>query len=100
MTYNLDSLTFTNDFCFIELNNGSTIILNMIDEQIGVNGTESDINQISMAVIDTDGEQTRTGSVIGLSNEYYALKTEYKDYEGKVLTKDNIKYCTLEVFDD
>lgn len=100
MTYYLKEMTFTKDFCFIELNNGITIALNMLDEQISVDGAEADINQINIAVITNEGEQIKASGVIGMSNEYFSLNTEYKEYLGYILNKDNIKYCTLEVADD
>lgn len=100
MTYNLSSVTFTNDFAFIELNSGDTIVLNIIDEQIMSGNDEISINQINMAVITNDGEQLNTNCIIGMPDSHYSLKTDYKEYLGQVLNKDNIKYCTLEVKDD
>ena len=100
MTYNLDSLTFTNDFAFVELENGTVIVLNIVDEQLGSATGDVIINQINMAVITNDGEQIPSGCVIGIPDEYYTIKTNYKEYVGQPLTKDNLKYCTLEVADD
>lgn len=100
MTYKLETLTFTNDFAFIELNSGIVIVFNIVDEQLDSVTGEVNINRINMAVIDENGEQTSTGCIIGLPSKYYSINTDYKEYEGLPLTKDNLKYCTLEVADE
>lgn len=100
MTYNLSDAVFTNDFYSISLDNGSFIVFNLVDEQLKVGAEEADINNINIAVVDSEGNQIITSNVIGLPTEYYNLTSEYLEVLGKTLTKDNIALCTLEVKDE
>lgn len=100
MTYNLSEVVFENDFYELEIPDGSTVVFNLVDEQMAVGAEELDINAINIAVITADGLYVDGLNVIGEGGMYYMLTTEYKEYLGKPLTKDNIKYCTLEVEDD
>ena len=100
MTYNLSDLSFVNDFAYLEISDGSTVVFNLVDEQIAVGAEELNINAVNVAVLDTDGNYIDGVNVIGEGNEFYSLATEHKEYLGKPLDKDNIQYCTLEVSDD
>lgn len=100
MTYNLSDLNFVNDFAYLEISDGSTVVFNLIDEQIAVGAEELDLNAVNVAVVDTDGNYIDGVNVIGEGNEFYSITTEHKEYLGKPLDKDNIQYCTLEVSDD
>lgn len=100
MTYNLNSLVFENDFGFIDLADGKVIVLNSVNEDILAENGEAVISAINIVVVDKDGTQVTGTNVIGMSDEYYAIKTEYDEYLGLVLNKENISYCTLEVKDD
>lgn len=100
MKYNLSEATFENDFYSLDIADGSTIVFNIVDEEIAHNNEELIINAVNIAVIDSDGNYIDGVNVIGESNDFYALTTEYKEYLGLPLNKDNIKYCVLEVSDD
>lgn len=100
MTYNLNSLVFENDFGFIDLADGKVIVLNSVNEDILAENGEAVISAINIVVVDKDGAQVTGINVIGMSDEYYTIKTEYDEYLGLVLNKENISYCTLEVKDD
>lgn len=100
MTYNLSELNFINDFCYLELSDGSTVVFNLVDEQLAVGSEELIVNAINIAVVDSNGNYADGVNVIGEGNDFYMLLSDYKDCLGKPLDKDNIKYCTLEVSDD
>ena len=100
MKYNLSEATFDNDFYAVDIANGNTIIFNKVDEQIVYNSEELDVNAVNVAVIDSDGNYIDGVNVIGEGNDFYTITTDYKEYLGQPLDKDNIKYCTLEVSDD
>lgn len=100
MTYNLSDLAFVNDFAFIDKENGCTIAFNQLDEQIELNGEEVDINIVNVVTIDNNGNQFNTTNIIGMTSDEYTIVTDYSEYLGQQLTKDNIKYCKLEVSDD
>lgn len=100
MTYNLSEAVFSNDFYAVETDGGNTIIFNLIDEQIHVGTEDLALNAINVAVVDNNGIYHEGVNIIGESNDFYALQTNYTEYLGLPLTKDNMKYCTLEVSDD
>lgn len=102
MVINLSNITFENDFYFLSLNDGKTIVFNIVNEDfLDKNGNSVKIDRINIEVDSEDGEYLgNTSSIIGLDNEYYSLKTDYKEYEGAVLTKDNMEYVRLEVADE
>lgn len=100
MIYNLGEATFENDFYSLDISDGNTVIFNIVDEDIAYNTEELVVNAINIAVIDSNGNYIDGVNVIGESNEFYTLTTDYKEYLGLPLNKDNIKYCTLEVSDD
>lgn len=100
MTYNLSEFTFSNDFFFIDCNDGSTIVFNLINEQLEASDKEVNLNVINIVVVDNDGIQKNETNIIGFPTSKFTLLTDYKEYEGLPLTKDNIMYCTLEVVDD
>ena len=100
MTYNLNALQFTNDFAFIELEDGSFVAFNLIDEELLEGNSEADINVINIALITNEDKQEACANVIGLANTKFIITTAHTEYLGKVLNKDNIQYCTMEVSDD
>lgn len=100
MTYKLSEASFVNDFYYLEIANGNTIVFNLIDEEIAYGSSQLTVNAINVAVVDNDGNYIDGVNVIGEGNEYYMLTTEYTEYLGKPLTKDNIAYCVLEVSDE
>ena len=57
MTYNLNALQFTNDFAFIELEDGSFVAFNLIDEELLEGNSEADINVINIALITNEDKQ-------------------------------------------
>lgn len=97
MTYNLSEAVFSNDFYFVELEDGAIIALNIVDEDIAHSGEELVVNAVNAVYVSTEGEQELTSNVIGIETPYYTITTEHKEYLGKVLNKDNMKYCKLEV---
>lgn len=100
MIYNLESAVFDNDFYVLDIGNGVSVIFNRIDENPKVEDEEVVLNGINVAVVDNEDNYHTGVNVIGLSDEFFSLTTEYKEYLGKPLDKDNIKYCKVEVSDD
>ena len=100
MTIELSKVTFVNDFANIDCENGSTLVLNKLDEAIKVNGDELVVRNINIAIVDIDGNYFDCNMAIGLSNDLMRLYTDYKEQEGEVLTLDNMGLCYIEVFDE
>ena len=108
MTYNLGEITFSNDLYFIERSDGSTVVINKLDEEMLVEyeqdleiiKEECDLDVVNISVVKTDGLQEITSNIIGLETPYYTIKSAYPEYIGHQLTKNNLAYCTLEVKDE
>lgn len=100
MTIYLDKVTFTNDFFSTMLPDGKYLILNKIDESIKVEGLEEcTLKSISIEIQDTEGNVIKCPCVIGISNDYMKIVTDHTEYEGEVLTPDNMEFCTIEVYE-
>jgi hypothetical protein len=98
MIIELDKVTFVNDFFSTMLPDGKYLVLNKIDESIKVENEESEIKCINISIQD-DEEEIACPCVIGIDNDLLIIKTEYKEYEGKVLTHENMGFCTIEVYE-
>lgn len=100
MTIELDSITFTNDFFSVALPDGSIIIINKVDEDfITENDDECTVQAITIEVQDLDGNIISCPCVIGMSNDIMEIATKHTEYEGEVLTPDNMGYCTIEIYE-
>lgn len=100
MIIHLDKIQFINDFFSVMLSDGSYLVINKVDESMRVQETDSDveIKNLTIFVVDAEGNSTQCPCVIGLGNDLMLIATEYTEYEGKVLTPDNMAYCTIEVY--
>lgn len=101
MTVDLSKIEFVNDFFSTRLPDGGTLILNMVDEDFIAEGTNGEciVKAINIAVYDYEGNSVECSCVIGLGNDKMIINTDYKEYEGKVLTPDNMAYCTIEIYE-
>lgn len=96
----LSQITFDNDFFAIATPSGDTLILNKIDESLKIDSEEEiGIKTVNVEIDKEDGTVIRCPCVIGIGNEYVKLSTDYKEYEGEVLTSENMKYCTMTVYE-
>lgn len=100
MTYKLNPTLFDNDFYVLDIGNGVSVIFNLVDENPEIDGEEITVNAVNIAVIDNEDNYHTGVNVIGLADSFYSLETEYKEYLGQPLNKDNMQYCTVEVKDD
>lgn len=99
MLINLDKAVFTNDFFASQLPDGSLLVLNKVDEDFLSDGAECIIKAVNIEIQDTEGNIISCPCVIGLGNELMQITTRYKEYEGEVLTPENMVYCTIEVYE-
>lgn len=98
MLIDLSKITFVNDFFTTMTPDGSLLVLNKIDEALKHEEEEEQIKAINIELQTTE-EAIICPCVIGLGNDYLQIKTNYKEYEGEVLTPENMVYCTIEVYD-
>lgn len=99
MLINLDKAVFTNDFFTSQLPDGSLLVLNKVDEDFLSDGAECIVKAVNIEIQDTEENIISCPCVIGLGNELMQITTEYKEYEGEVLTPENMVYCTIEVYE-
>ena len=93
MLIDLSKIEFTYDFFSSTMPDGSTLILNNLSEDI--------VKQINILIQPIDGgANILCSSVIGCGNAKMRIKSDYSEYLGKVLTEDNMKYCTIEMYED
>lgn len=100
MIVELGKIVFVNDFAYIDCNNGSTLVLNKLDEAITNEDGELLVRNVNIAILDIDGNYYDCNMAIGLSNDLMRLYSNYKEQEGQILTLDNLSLCYIEVFDE
>lgn len=100
MTLDLSEVDFSYDFFTSIMPGGNQLVLNKIDEDFISSDMETKVNGINIVVelLDTE-ESMLCSSVIGTSNDYIAVKSSYKELQGKTLDTDNMKFCTIEMFE-
>ena len=98
MTVTLANVEFINDYFSMTLPDGSLLALNKVDEDFLSDSNECIVKAINIEV-QKEGEFISCPCVIGLGNEIMQINTEHKEYEGEVLTPDNMGYCTIEVYE-
>lgn len=99
MTIELSKVNFVNDFFTTMLSDGSLLVLNKVDEDFLSGGAECIVKAVNIEIQQTDDTVVSCPCVIGLGNDLMQINTEYTEYEGKVLTPDNMAYCTIEVYE-
>lgn len=101
MTIELSKVEFVNDFFSTKLPDGGTLILNQVDEDFVTEDTNEEciIKAINIALYDYEGNPVECSCVIGMGNDKLIINTDYEEYEGKVLTPDNMVYCTIEIYE-
>lgn len=100
MTIALDKVTFTNDFFTIPLPDGSQLVLNKVNEDFLAEEGECIIKSINIEIQTYEGDVFTCPCAIGIGNERMKINTEHKEYEGAVLTPENMAYCTIEVYEN
>lgn len=100
MIVELNKVTFTNDFFAISLPDGSQLILNKVDEDFLADEGECVIKSINIEIQSYDGTVISCPCAIGIGNDRMKINTEHKEYEGDVLTPDNMAFCTIEVYEN
>lgn len=102
MILDLSKIDFTADFFSASMPDGSLLVLNNVDEDfIDSDGNETLVKHINILIQPVNGtENILCSSVIGIGNKYLMLKSDYEEQLGQVLNIDNMKYCTLELYED
>lgn len=99
MIIELSDDIFINDFFSTMLPDGKLLIVNKVDEDFISGNKEGIVKAVSIEIQDVDDNIIDCPCVIGLGNDLMQINTKYKDYEGKVLSPDNMAYCTIEIYE-
>lgn len=99
MIVELAKIEFVNDFFSTMLPDGSLLVLNKIDEDFLADEAECILKSVNIEIQDTQGDVISCPCVIGLGNDLMQINTAHKEYEGKVLSPDNMVYCTIEIYE-
>lgn len=100
MTIDLAKVKFTNDFFSTSLPDGSVLVINKVDEDFITGDNECIVKALTIEVQQDEDTIISCPCVIGLSNDLLEIKTAYTEYEGEVLTPENMLYCTIEVYEN
>lgn len=101
MIIDLAKVSFTNDMFSTILPSGDSLVLNSVNESFLADGEENEqaVKAINIEIITVEGGVITCPCVIGLGNDYMNIKSDYIEYEGVVLTPDNMVYCTMEIYE-
>lgn len=99
MIIDLSKLEFSNDFARFDLPSGGALILNNVNEVIALENEAESISMINLQIEYRDGRHVKCPSVIGLGNDLIKIITEYSEYKGTVLNSDNMRFCSIEVYE-
>jgi len=102
MTIDLSQVDFSYDFFASTMPDGSTLVLNNVSEDFkDSNAIVTEVKQINILIQPSDGSSNLLcSSVIGTGNDRFILTSGHSEYLGKVLTEDNMKYCTIEMYEE
>lgn len=100
MTIDLSKIDFSYDFFSSTMPDGGTLVLNNVSESFATDGDDLKLKGINILVVDGQtGENLLCSSVIGTENDKFRLNSDHEGLLGKVLTEDNMKYCTIEMLE-
>ena len=99
MIVDLSKVEFINDFFTASLPDGSLLVLNKVDEDFLAGNDECIVKALNIEIQDTEDNVISCPNVIGLGNDLMQIVTEYTEYEGEVLTPENMGYCTIEIYE-
>jgi len=102
MTINLEAIKFDNNYFATDLPSGLRLIMYSCDESIKDDNTgeDVDVKEILLVLEDEEGNQTLCSSVIGMSNDFFSLKSNVEELQDKKLNIDNKASCFIEVFEE
>lgn len=99
MLIDLSSVEFTNDFFSTMLPDGGLLVLNKVDEDFLAGNSECVVKAVNVEIQDVEDNIISCPCVIGMGNELMQITTKHTEYEGEVLTPDNMGYCTIEIYE-
>lgn len=99
MVIDLSNVEFENDFFSTILPDGSILVLNKVDENLALDNLSAEIKAVNIEIQTDEDTVISCPCIIGMNNDYLSIDTAYTEYEGEVLTSDNMKYCTIQIYE-
>jgi len=96
----LNESQFTNNK-FIFTYGNREALFTIVDEEFAGHNQLGRINQMTILVRKTDSNEAQfCTTVIGVGDGTVLIKCEDKSLRGKLMTKDNMHLCVVELFED
>jgi hypothetical protein len=96
----LDKGLFWNDKFTIEYGTNKEATFTIVDEEFAGLNTLARVNQIVITVKDlTTREAQLCTAVIGMGDGVVGVKTDEDSLRGKLLNKDNMGFCVVELYE-
>lgn len=100
MTIDFSKLKFESDTFNVVIPSGDYLTINKVNESVLFDDVVASLDAINIQIEKrADGKIIQCPSVIGIGNGIVEVRTEHKEYLGKILNSKNMDYCTLEVFE-
>lgn len=95
MTIDFSELEFTGGFAETELEDGSVLVLNKVDEDIpGDTDKESaHLDTVNVMVITAEGEYVQHTNVVGMTGSAVTIESDYAELYGASLDSENYEKC-------
>jgi hypothetical protein len=91
---------FTNNTCVVPYGDNMEATFTIVDEEFSGANTIARINQIVISIKDLGTGEIRIGTaVIGLGDGVVGVMTDEASLRGKLLNKDNMTLCVVELYE-
>jgi hypothetical protein len=100
MEVNLRPEMFERDTCVALYGDDMEATFTIVDEEFAGANTLARVNCVLISIKDAASRKTLIGSaVIGLGDGMVGVKTDVAALRGKLLTKDNMEQCVVELYE-
>lgn len=102
MKIDLSTVTFNNDIFSVDVDElNSSLVIYRLNEDFKSEEAEESIkvDRLLLALVDSEGNQRKATSVIGLSVGGVSILTDREELKGSILNSENMKYCSVKVGD-
>jgi hypothetical protein len=91
---------FKSGACVVPYGDGMEATFTIVDEEFAGANTVARVNCVLIAVKDALAQETLIGSaIIGLGDGVVGVKTDEASLRGKLLNKDNMALCVVELYE-
>jgi hypothetical protein len=100
MEVNLRPEMFKSGVCAVSYGDGMEATFTIVDEEFAGENTLARVNCVLITITNALSQETLVGSaIIGLGDGVVGVKTDEASLRGKLLTKDNMSLCVVELYE-